>query len=200
MMAVIMKGAVPIKIWAPIPMKGVEMQLSWYVPCVLIAVLGLATDAQAGLLLEFILTPEQSEEIAKVIPYADGPSRVLYDGRPLTCFAAMETAMRAKEAKEALIREREQLTPRIANLSVAESSLYFPYPLIESGTIYTPDTRTEEQRLADDQEALDARKAALAKRREAERIEKATKQEHTGRLIVLDAQWEMGKACWRDGR
>lgn len=174
------------------------MKLSLYAPCVLGAILGLVTGAQADPLV-IVPAPIESETV-EIVSYYYAPSRVLYDSRPLTCFETMETAMRAKEAKEALIREREQLTPRLANFTAGPDSLYFSYPRIESGLVSTPDTRTDEQRLADEQQALDARKAALAKQREDERIARATKQAHIGRLIVLDAQWELGKACWRAGR
>ena len=120
------------------------------------------------------------------------------------CLDIMETAMRAREEWATLTDERDRLVTvtngtTYSNLIVEPSTLeVHPYMPMSDGdySAYVPDRRTEEERLVDEQKALDEKKIALSKRRDRERVEAEKKQERMGKLAVLKAQWELGKACW----
>lgn len=143
--------------------------------------------------------------VCLTIEESDGSADVLSLAVPLfKCLDMMETAMRAREEWAALTDERDRWVTvtnatTYSNLIVDSSTLEFrPYIQMSDGdySLYVPDRRTEEEQLVDEQKALDEKKIALSKRRDRERIEAEKKQERMGRLVVLKAQWELGKACW----
>lgn len=120
-----------------------------------------------------------------------------------SCQVQMEAAMRAREEWAALTDERDRwvlITEGTATITFSNPTITydpFTYPAPMPEYRYEPDRRTDEERLADRQKELDEEKIALAKRREEQRIEAEKKQEKAGRIIVLKAQWEQAKACWR---
>lgn len=123
--------------------------------------------------------------------------------KDIPCLATMEAAMRAREEWAALTDERDRWILRIdgtetitfSNPIITYDPFMYPAPMPEYH--YEPDRRTDEERLADKQRALDEEKIALAKRRDEEKIKAYKEQEKLGRIVVLKAQWELGKACWR---
>lgn len=126
-----------------------------------------------------------------------------YESDLLNCYVQMEEAMRAREEWAALTDERDRwvlITEGTATITFSNPTITydpFTYPAPMPEYRYEPDRRTDEERLADRQKELDEEKIALAKRREEQRIEAEKKQEKAGRIIVLKAQWEQAKACWR---
>jgi hypothetical protein len=132
--------------------------------------------------------------------------RIRTDAEP-PCLAQMEAAMRARE-EWAKLTDEDRLwarTTEVHPLLLDEHSWkYDSNGLLYHGDytpIYDPpppDTRTDEQRIEDEQKVLDKRKADLAQQRIDEAHRRAEADIKRARLANLKSLWELTKQeCWK---
>jgi hypothetical protein len=129
--------------------------------------------------------------------------RIRTDAEP-PCLAQMEAAMRARE-EWAKLTDEDRLWTRVTDdTHVIDGSWHSDGNILYYGDIAPyenpppPDTRTQEQRLEDEQKALDKRKADLAQQRIDEAHQRAKDEITRARLANLKSIWELAKQeCWR---
>lgn len=117
---------------------------------------------------------------------------------PTVCEVKMEAAMRAKEETDAHDERLRQSTSTYIVVGDATNTITCCTSYDTYGYTYVPDKRTDEQRLDDEEKAIQKSRVELAERRKREKAREVLQAENKAMRARFTKLWAEAKHdCWR---